>query len=145
LPSLNTDEIWGDRFESIRDHELHLARNGTVVLKFWLNVSKDEQKARFMERLTNEDRYWKFSKNDLGARKQWDEYMEAYQSLLNETSRDYAPWFAIPANNKRYMRLQVAKIVERTLKALPLEWPEKTPDELARFGQHIEYLNNEAG
>lgn len=143
LPSLNHDELWADRFESIRDHETHLAKNGTVILKFWLNVSKDEQKARFMKRLTNEDRYWKFSKHDLGARKQWNDYMKAYENVLNETSRQLAPWFAIPANNKPYMRLQVANIIENTLQALPLVWPEKTPEELARFGDHINFLNNE--
>ena len=145
LPSLNTSTVWDDRFESIREHEKHLARNGTVVLKFWLNVSKQEQKARFMKRLTNEDRYWKFSKYDLGARKQWDTYMDAYQTLLNETSRENAPWFALPADNKPYARVQVANIIEKTLAALPLAWPEKTPDELARFGEHIEFLNNEPG
>ncbi len=143
LPSLNQDAVWADRFESIRDHELHLARNGTVVLKFWLNVSKQEQKVRFMKRLTNEDRYWKFSKHDLGARKQWGDYMQAYESVLNETSRANAPWFAIPADNKPYMRLQVANIIETTLQALPLAWPEKNPEELARFGSHIEFLNSE--
>jgi len=140
----NDAELWANRFESIRDHELHLARNGTVVLKFWLNVSKAEQKARFLTRLTNPDRYWKFSKYDLSARKQWDDYMQAYQSLLNETSREHAPWFAIPADNKPYMRLQVAEVVEKTLAALPLAWPEKSSEELSRFGDHIDFLNNEA-
>jgi len=143
LPSLKQDELWPNRFDSIRDHESHLARNGTVVLKFWLNVSKDEQKARFMKRLTNEDRYWKFSKYDLGARKQWDDYMQAYEDVLNETSRPKAPWYAIPADNKPYMRLQVANIVEKTLQALPLAWPTKSPEELSRFGDHIDFLNNE--
>jgi len=141
----NESALWSDRFESIRQHEMHLARNGTVILKFWLNVSKEEQKARFMKRLTTPDRYWKFSKYDLSARAQWDEYMEAYESLLNETSRAHAPWFALPADNKPYMRLQVAQIIENTLGALPLAWPEKSPEELARFGDHIDSLNNEAG
>jgi len=145
LPSLNESVVWADRFESIRQHEQHLACNGTVVLKFWLNVSKEEQKARFMKRLTTPDRYWKFSKYDLSARAQWDKYMSAYQALLNETSREHAPWFALPADNKPYMRLQVAQIIENTLKALPLAWPEKSPEELARFGNHIDSLDNEAG
>jgi len=144
LPSLNEKAVWKDRFDSIRDHEKHLTRNGTVVLKFWLNVSKEEQKARFMKRLTSPDRYWKFSKHDLGARKAWDDYMAAYESLLNETSRENAPWFAVPADNKPYMRLQIAEIIENTLSALPLAWPEKSPDELARFGDHIDFLTNEA-
>ena len=144
LPSLNESSVWKDRFESIRDHELHLTRNGTVILKFWLNVSKKEQKARFMKRLTEEDRHWKFSKHDLGARKRWDDYMSAYEELLNETSTQNAPWFAIPADDKPYMRVQVANVIEQTLEALPLAWPEKSPEELARFGDHIEFLNSEA-
>ena len=144
LPSLNENSVWADRFESIRDHELHLTRNGTVVLKFWLNVSKKEQKARFLKRLTEEDRHWKFSKHDLGARKRWSDYMSAYQELLNETSTQNAPWFAVPADSKPYMRLQVAKIIEQTLTALPLAWPEKSPEELSRFGDHIEFLNKES-
>lgn len=144
LPCLNESRVWDDRFESIREHEKHLSRNGTVVLKFWLNVSKQEQKQRFMDRLTTEEKYWKFSKHDLSARERWSVYMSAYESLLNETSRPEAPWFAIPADNKPYMRLQVAKIVENTLEALPLAWPEKSPEALALFGKHIEFLNNEA-
>ena len=144
LPSLNESSVWKGRFESIRDHELHLTRNGTVILKFWLNVSKKEQKARFMKRLTEEDRHWKISKHDLGARKRWDDYMSAYEELLNETSTQNAPWFAIPADDKPYMRVQVANVIEQTLEALPLAWPEKSPEELARFGDHIEFLNSEA-
>ncbi|MGI9293733.1 MAG: PPK2 family polyphosphate kinase, partial [Pseudomonadales bacterium] len=137
------DGLWQERFDSIRDTERHLARNGTIVLKFFLNVSKDEQKRRFMARLTDPERYWKFSKSDLPARQQWDEYMEAYDGLLNETSRAHAPWYSIPADNKRYMRLQVGGIIEETLEALPLRYPEKTAEELAFFNEHIALLENE--
>lgn len=91
--------LWEDRYASIRDHERHLARNGTVILKFWLNVSKDEQKARFLSRIENPDKNWKFSLSDVRERRLWDEYMEAYEEALNETSRDWAPWYAIPGDS----------------------------------------------
>jgi len=143
LPPDQLDDLWADRFRSIRDHEKHLSSNGTIVLKFWLNVSKDEQKRRFLKRLTTPEKYWKFSKSDLTTRARWDEYMEAYESLLNETSRENAPWFAIPADDKRYMRLSVAQTVLETLEALPLRYPEKTVKEVALFEEHIAQLNGE--
>ena len=148
LPALESgrsgpETIWTERFESIRDHERHLARNGTVVLKFWLDVSKEEQKRRFLKRLTTPEKFWKFSKSDLAARADWDAYADAYEALLNETSREHAPWFAIPADDKPFMRLAVARIVADTLAALPLRWPEKTPAELARFDEHIASLEAE--
>lgn len=148
LPALSdgTDRkaLWNDRYASIRDHEQHLANNGTVVLKFWLNVSKGEQRERFLDRLKTPEKFWKFSKHDLSARERWDDYMQAYQKLLNETSREHAPWYAIPADNKPFMRLAVATIIADTLEALPLRWPEKTDEELARFGDHIARLESEA-
>lgn len=143
LPSHQHDDIWAERFQSIREHERHLSTNGTIVLKFWLNVSKEEQKKRFLKRLTTPEKYWKFSKSDLTTRSRWDEYMGAYESLLNETSRDYAPWYAIPADNKRYMRLTVAKTILETLEALPLRYPEKSSSEIALFEEHIAHLKGE--
>jgi len=144
LPDSDQREIWDQRFESIRQHEQHLARNGTVILKFWLNVSKNEQKARFMKRLTTPEKYWKFSRSDLTTRAQWDEYMAAYEALLNETSNKQAPWFAIPADNKAYMRLAVARTIENTLQALPLRFPEKSTAEIHKFEEHIAHLNAES-
>ncbi len=143
LPQHDPETLWQQRFDSIRDHEKHISRNGTVVLKFWLNVSKDEQKKRFLKRLTTPEKYWKFSKSDLSTRERWDDYMDAYESLLNETSTDEAPWFAIPADNKRYMRLCVAKIVLKTLQELPLRYPEKNSEDIAKFEEHIARLNSE--
>ena len=144
LPDHDSESLWEQRYESIRDHEKHLSANGTVVLKFWLNVSKDEQKKRFLKRLTTPEKFWKFSKSDLSTRSRWDDYMDAYESLLNETSREHAPWFAIPADNKRFMRLKVAQTILQTLEALPLRYPEKSESELALFEQHIEKLNGES-
>lgn len=143
LPERNSEDFWQERYQSIRDHELHLSRNGTVVLKFWLNVSKKEQSKRFLKRLTTPEKYWKFSKSDLTTRGRWDEYMDAYEGLLNETSAEHAPWFAIPADDKRYMRCAVAQIIMNTLEALPLQFPEKTVEQIAMFEQHIEQLNAE--
>jgi len=143
LPEHKHKGLWDERFESIREHEKHLSRNGTVVLKFWLNVSKDEQKKRFLKRLTTPEKYWKFSKSDLGTRRRWDDYMQAYESLLNETSTDYAPWFAIPADDKRYMRLSVARTILNTMSALPLRYPEKSAAHIALFEEHIAHLKGE--
>ncbi|MFK7993773.1 MAG: PPK2 family polyphosphate kinase [Granulosicoccus sp.] len=143
LPSHEHDGIWDERFRSIRDHEKHLSSNGTVVLKFWLNVSKKEQKKRFLKRLTTPEKYWKFSKSDLTTRSRWEEYMGAYESLLNETSREHAPWYAVPADNKPFMRLTVARTILETLEALPLRYPEKSASEIALFEEHIAHLNDE--
>lgn len=115
--------IWSERFESIRDHEKHLARNGTVILKFWLNVSRDEQKRRFLDRINEPEKNWKFNAGDVHEREHWDAYMDAYQEVLNATSRPWAPWYAIPANDKRFMRLAVSEIVVRTLSSLALAYP----------------------
>ena len=115
--------IWSERFESIRDHEKHLARNGTVILKFWLNVSRDEQKRRFLDRINEPEKNWKFNAGDVDEREHWDAYMDAYQEVLNATSRPWAPWYAIPANDKRFMRLAVSEIVVRTLSSLALAYP----------------------
>lgn len=126
-------ELWLNRFESIADHEKHLARNGTVVLKFWLNVSRDEQRRRFLKRLDKPDKNWKFSVKDVEERRYWDDYMVAYEEALTATSRPWAPWYAIPADDKDYMRMVVADLVARTLEALPLRYPEPEEALRARF------------
>ena len=127
--------FWEWRFESIREHERHLARNGTVILKFFLNVSKDEQRKRFLSRLEEPEKHWKFSGKDVAEREYWNKYQQAYEEALNETSRPWAPWYAIPADNKDFMRLAVAEIIRDTLKSLDLEYPEPDPEALARFGE----------
>nr|XP_061801933.1 uncharacterized protein in chlN 3'region-like [Nerophis lumbriciformis] len=111
------------RYESIRHHEQHLAQCGTVVIKFWLKHSKDEQKARFMDRLNQPEKNWKFSDADVRERGFWDEYMTAYEDAINATARPWAPWYVIPADNKDYMRVQVAEIVTETLDQLDLHYP----------------------
>jgi PPK2 family polyphosphate:nucleotide phosphotransferase len=116
--------LWQDRYQSIREFEHHVARNGTVVLKFWLNVGRDEQRDRLVERIDEPESNWKFNADDLVQRAKWDQYMGAYQDALNATSRPWAPWYAIPADSKAYMRRAVAEVICGTLEQLPLRWPE---------------------
>jgi PPK2 family polyphosphate:nucleotide phosphotransferase len=132
---INLDTIWDERLKSIRQQEAHLARNGTVILKFWLNVSKDEQKRRFLARLDNPDKNWKFEPNDVVERRHWDDYMRAYEEALNATSRPWAPWYAIPADNKPYLRARVADIIIETLQSIGLEYPEPTDEDRAEFAK----------
>ena len=115
--------IWSERFESIRSFEKHLADNGTIVVKFFLNVSFIEQKQRFLRRIDNPSKNWKFSLGDVAERERWGDYMHAFEEALNATSRPWAPWYAIPADSKPYMRLQVARIVHDTLLSLGVEFP----------------------
>ena len=134
LPTSPTGEqLWQERFESIRQHELHLARNGTLVMKFWLNISYEEQRKRFLKRLKRPDKHWKFSEDDIRERDYWDDYMQAYQAMLNATSRDYAPWYAIPADNKPYARLLVASLLVDRLQQLKLNYPQPDATMRARF------------
>lgn len=133
---VDLEALWEERYESIREHELHLARNGTVVLKFWLNVSKDEQARRFIRRIDRPHKNWKFNSGDVVERQHWEEYMEAYESALRATSTAHAPWYAIPADNKPFMRLAVARIIRDQLAALSLEYPRLPDDELAELAGH---------
>ena len=118
--------IWEERFESIRNHERHLANNGTLILKFWLHVSKEEQRKRLLSRLTEPEKHWKFSQQDLEERKLWKRYMEAYEAAMNATSRPWAPWYAIPADDKPFMRMCVAEIISKNLEHLGLHYPSVT-------------------
>jgi PPK2 family polyphosphate:nucleotide phosphotransferase len=127
------DQLWQERYESIREHEKHLSRNGTIVLKFWLNVSRAEQHQRFVDRIDESDKNWKFSAGDVAESRLWDQYMDAYQEALRATSRPWAPWYAIPADKKPYMRATVADIVVRTIESLPLRWPEPSAEDLAEM------------
>ncbi|HUP19122.1 MAG TPA: PPK2 family polyphosphate kinase [Gemmatimonadota bacterium] len=135
--------LWEDRYTSIRDHERHLAVNGTVILKFWLNVSKDEQKARFLARIEDPDKNWKFSLSDIRERRLWDDYMEAFEEALNETSRPWAPWYAIPGDSKPFMREAVADVVVRTLRQLDFRYPEPDEATMARLEEMRKELEAE--
>lgn len=120
---LVTKKIWQQRFEDIRNVEKYLANNGVAICKFFLNVSKDEQKRRFMDRLEDPDKNWKFSSNDAKERGYWDQYMEAYEDTIRNTASDYAPWYVVPADNKWFTRTVVAAAVIRTIAALDLHYP----------------------
>ena len=143
LPSVDLDSIWANRLRSIREHEEHLARNGTVVLKFWLNVSKEEQKRRFLRRLDRPEKNWKFSVDDLEERGHWDQYMAAYEQAIGETSLPWAPWYAIPADDKPFMRYTVAEIIVQNLRQLELEYPTLGEEQKARFDEMRERLVGE--
>ena len=119
--------IWEERLGSISDHEKHLARNGIAVVKFFLNVSKEEQRERLLKRIDEESKNWKFEAGDVTERDHWDDYQLAYEQALNATSRPWAPWYAIPADSKPWMRLQVAKVLVQTLRSLDLRVPELDP------------------
>jgi PPK2 family polyphosphate:nucleotide phosphotransferase len=143
LPVLDMATLWQERLESIRSHERHLAANGTIVLKFWLNVSKEEQRQRFLARLDEPDKNWKFAVADCEEREYWDQYMLAYEEALNATSRSWAPWYAIPADSKPYMRLVVAELIVETLERLGLEYPSPEPEDQARFSRMRELLEGD--
>ena len=144
LPNhVDLDKLWAQRFESIRDHERHLARNGVIVLKFFLHVSKEEQRQRFLSRLDEPQKNWKFNSGDVKERAYFQQYMEAYEEVLAATSRPWAPWYCIPADDKRYLRWQVAKVLVESLERLNLHYPEVTPDEKARFDEMRRLLENE--
>ncbi len=128
LPDGGTlEELWEGRLTSIRDHEAHLARNGTTVLKFWLNVSRDEQARRLRRRVEGREKQWKFSMSDVRDRQHWDAYLDAYQHAFNATSRPWAPWYVIPADNKPFMRHAVAEIIVDTLRTLDPQLPHVEP------------------
>lgn len=125
LPTaLVTDDVWKERYESINDVERHLARNGTVVCKFFLHVSKEEQQKRFLDRLEDREKHWKFEPADVRERDHWDAYMQAYEQAIRATSTPWAPWHVVPADHKWFLRLAVADIVIDTLERLDLRYPE---------------------
>jgi PPK2 family polyphosphate:nucleotide phosphotransferase len=115
--------FWQKRYDDINRFERHLVRNGTVVLKFFLNVSKDEQKKRFLERLDNPEKHWKFSAADLAERAHWDRYMEAFEDAIRATSTKWAPWYVVPADHKWAARAIVADVLTTTINSLGLEYP----------------------
>jgi len=126
LPAAAGNNIWKHRFKEIRAFEHHLARNGTLVLKFHLHISKNEQRKRFLARLDQPSKRWKFSMNDVAERKYWDDYMAAYQDMIRETSTDYAPWYVVPADHKHVAWLVVSAAIIEALEGLKLEYPKVT-------------------
>jgi PPK2 family polyphosphate:nucleotide phosphotransferase len=130
---LITDDIWKERFKDIRNFEKYLYRNGTKVVKFFLNVSKNEQKKRFIERIDNPDKNWKFSTADAKERTFWKDYMKAYEEMIQKTSTKEAPWYVVPADNKSFARIVIASAVINALTGMDLEYPEVTKEKVAEL------------
>ncbi len=128
-------KFWQERYEDINAFERHLARSGIVVLKFFLHISKDEQKNRLLERLTIEDKYWKVSPADLKERQFWDDYTGAYEDLLSVTGHEHAPWIVVPANDKKIARAIVAHVIADAINGLDIDFPKLSNEEIAELKQ----------
>jgi PPK2 family polyphosphate:nucleotide phosphotransferase len=139
--TLMTKQVWDQRFRDIKNHERYLVSNGTVVRKIFLNVSKEEQRRRFLARLERPEKQWKFSMHDVQERKLWKEYMRAYDEAIRETTTEHAPWYVVPADHKWYSRLAVSRIIIETLEELDLQFPSLDPvhkRELARVRRALQ-------
>ena len=130
---LVTKDIWEKRFKDIRNFEKYLTRNGTLIIKIFLNVSKDEQKKRFIERVDDPDKNWKFSAADARERGYWKDYMVAYEEMIQNTSTEDAPWYVIPADNKSYARIAVASAIIEALDDIRLEYPKVSEEKIAEL------------
>src|SRR6185436_11064909 len=135
--------LWKDRYRSIVDLEKHLVRNGTVVVKFWLHVSQEEQRNRFLARLSDPAKNWKFSSQDIAERAYWRDYMAAYEDAIAATSTDEAPWYVIPADDKTYMRVAVSEVIVDVLRDLDLAYPTVPESEREQFAALEATLRNE--
>ena len=122
-PKLVTGDIWAERYEDINNFELHLARSGTVPIKFFLNISKDEQLERLLARVDDPDKRWKFNLYDVEERKLWEKFIEVYEDTIRNTSTKHAPWYVIPSDRKWFSRLLVAAVLVEQLEALDLQFP----------------------
>ena len=142
-PGAHGKGIWKRRFDEINHFEEHLVRNGTVILKFFLNLSKDEQKRRLLARIDTPEKNWKFSLADLNERGHWNDYMDAYEETLNHTSTKCAPWYIIPADNKWFTRTVVADVIVEKLRSLRLSYPKVSAEDRRHLLDAKERLNNE--
>jgi PPK2 family polyphosphate:nucleotide phosphotransferase len=138
-----TENIWENRYRQINDFERYLHENGTIILKFFLHVSKEEQKNRFLKRINKQSKNWKFSEADIDERKNWDKYQEFYSETLSATSKEYAPWFVIPADKKWFMRLAVSEIIIEAMEQLDISYPQLSDDEIKNLERYKEKLISE--
>lgn len=136
------DAFWEHRYESIRSFEKHLVNNGTRIIKFFLNVSKDEQKKRFLKRIDDPKRNWKFSAADIQEREFWGDYMKAYEMAIKETSTDKCPWYIIPADKKWFTRLAISTIILETLQGLDLKFPVLPKEEMEKLEEARKLLEH---
>ena len=137
------ENFWKNRYESIRDFEKHLARNGTTIIKIFLHISKKEQKNRFLDRINEEDKNWKFALGDIKERLLWEQYQQAYQQAIEETSKDYAPWYILPADDKWFTRVAACQIIIDTLEKMNLKYPQLSDEEKAALYEAKKSLENE--
>ncbi|ATC36181.1 polyphosphate kinase 2 family protein [Elizabethkingia anophelis] len=137
------DKFWNNRYESIRNFEKHLSENGTKVIKFFLHVSKEEQKKRLLDRINEPEKNWKFSSGDLKERALWDKYQKAYEEAINETSTEYAPWHILPADQKWFTRLTACQIITQTLEKMDLKFPVLSDEEASELEASKTSLENE--
>lgn len=128
-------DIWANRYEDIRNYEKYLNRNGIVVIKFFLNVSKNEQKSRFLARIDNPDKNWKFSPGDAQERKHWKEYQQAYEEMITETATEKSPWYVVPADDKLYARVVISSAILDALDNMKLEYPKVSPEKIAELNR----------
>ena len=126
-------KFWDQRYESIRDFEKHITANGTVIIKFFLHLSKAEQKKRFLKRIADPEKNWKFAASDLQERERWDDYMKAYEKAITETSTNNSPWYIVPADKKWFTRIAISTIILQTLKSLKLEYPSLPKEEMEKL------------
>ena len=137
------EQFWQNRYRSINEMERHLHHNGTVILKFFLNVSKEEQKQRFLKRINRPDKNWKFTMNDVEERKYWDDYQQAFEQAINHTSTEHAPWHIIPADHKWFMRAAVSEIIVNKLQSLDLRFPQVSEEQQENLRQAKEMFEND--
>jgi PPK2 family polyphosphate:nucleotide phosphotransferase len=137
------DKFWEARYEDINNFERHLSRNGTKIVKFFLNISKEEQRERFLDRINEPDKHWKISPSDIAERGHWDEYMDAFEQCIRATSSEEAPWYVIPSNHKWVARGLVANILVETIKSLDLKYPEVSPEKLKAIEAAKKQLESE--
>ena len=126
-------KFWSNRYESIRSFERHLSENGTIIIKFFLHLSKDEQRERFLKRIDDPEKNWKFSSADIYERQFWDDYMKAYEKAIKETATEQSPWYVLPADKKWFTRIAISTIILTTLKGLNLKYPVLPEDEMAKL------------
>jgi PPK2 family polyphosphate:nucleotide phosphotransferase len=129
-PEMVTNKIWDHRYRQIKDFERYLYENGIITVKFFLNVSRDEQKKRFLQRLDDPTKNWKFSSSDLKERGFWNEYQKAYEECLNGTSTKYGPWYVVPADKKWYARLLISEVITQTLESFEMDYPKLNEEQM---------------
>src|SRR5262249_20701387 len=137
------DDIWEKRFEDIRNYERYLTRNGTSIIKFYLNVSLEEQRQRFLQRLEDPAKQWKFSAADIAERAKWKQYMKAYEEMIRATATEHAPWYVVPADRKWFTRIVVAAAMVDALESLDLAYPEVTKAQQAELAKVRRMLESE--